>query len=52
MPIKKRTQGIIERAYLSLQQIIVELYIEAENAVIAGNYNDASLLFGQADKLY
>lgn len=52
MPIKKRTQEVIERAYLSLQQIIAELYIEAENAVIAGNYNDASLLFSQADKLY
>jgi hypothetical protein len=38
--------------YISLQEIAINLYAEADNAVAEGNYNDASLLQSQADKLY
>lgn len=39
-------------AYNSLQQIVINLYAEADNAVAQSNYNDASLLQSQGDKLY
>ena len=42
----------MEDAYSSLQQIVINLYAEADNAVTEGNYNDASLLQSQGDKLY
>ncbi len=32
--------------------MIAELYAQAEIAVAEDNYNDASLLFSQADRLY
>ncbi len=31
---------------------MINLYAEADNAVAEGNYNDASLLQSQADRLY
>lgn len=35
-----------------MQEIIAVLYMEAEDALVRENDNDASLLFAQADKLY
>ncbi len=50
--IEDQTIQALEDAYNSLQQIVVNLYAEADNAVAEGNYNDASLLQSQGDKLY
>ena len=50
--IESRTTDALVRVYLSVQQIVGDLYAEADNAVAEGNYNDASLLTGQADILY
>jgi hypothetical protein len=50
--IKSRTKEALERAYISLQEIITDLYTEADNAVAQDDYNDASLLQSQADRLY
>ncbi len=50
--IEERTLEALERAYLSLQEIVINLYAEAERAVAKENYNDASLLQSQADRLY
>jgi hypothetical protein len=43
---------ILESAYLSLQEIIAQLDREADNAVFNEDYDDASLLASQSDKLY
>lgn len=37
---------------MSLQDIVTNLYVEADKAVVSENYNDASLLQSQADKIY
>ncbi len=50
--IEKRTLEALERAYLSLQQVVIDLYAEADRAVAEENYNDASLLQSQANKIY
>lgn len=50
--IERRTLEALERAYLSLQDIVTNLYTEADEAVASENYNDASLLQSQADKIY
>lgn len=50
--IERRTIEALERAYLSLQYLVDDLYDEADRAVDEGNYNDASLLQSQADRLY
>ncbi len=50
--IEKRTTEVLEQTYIDLQRIVANLYAEADNAVAEGNYNDASLLQSQADKLY
>ena len=50
--IEERTLEALERAYLSLQARVINLYAEAERAVAKENYNDASLLQSQADRLY
>ena len=42
----------LERAYLSLQEVLASLHTEAENALLEENDRDASLLFAQADRLY
>jgi len=39
-------------AYLTLQQIIEDLFTQADNAAAARKYNDASLLTSQAEILY
>jgi len=50
--IEDKTIQALSNAYNSLQQIVINLYAEADNAVGEGNYNDASLLQSQGDKLY
>jgi hypothetical protein len=50
--IEDRTIQALEGAYSALQQIVINLYAEADNAVAQDNYNDASLLQSQGDKLY
>jgi hypothetical protein len=50
--IEDRTIQALEDAYGALQQIVINLYAEADNAVAQDNYNDASLLQSQGDKLY
>ena len=50
--IKKGTKEVLERVYSALIEMIAELYAQAEIAVAEDNYNDASLLFSQADRLY
>ena len=50
--IERRTLEALERAYLSLEQIVIDLYAEADRAVVEENYNDASLRVSQADRLY
>ena len=50
--IEPRTKEALERAYISLQRIVTDLYAEVDNAIDEGNYNDASLLQSQADRLY
>ncbi len=50
--IEDRTIQALEDAYSALQQIVINLYAEADNAVVQDNYNDASLLQSQGDKLY
>ncbi len=50
--IKKQTIEVLKQAYIELQRIIANLYVEADKAVAEGNYSDASLLQSQADNLY
>lgn len=50
--IKRTTIETLEKAYNDLQQVVINLYAEADNTVLKGNYNDASLLQSQGDKLY
>jgi hypothetical protein len=50
--IEPRTKEALERAYISLQEIVTDLYAEVDNAIDEGNYNEASLLESQADRLY
>ena len=50
--MESRTTDALVRAYLSLQQIVGDLYAEADNAAAARKYNDASLLTSQAEILY
>jgi hypothetical protein len=50
--IEDKTIQALENAYSALQQIVINLYAEADNAVAQDNYNDASLLQSQGDKLY
>ena len=40
------------RTYLAFQEIVADLYAEADRAIIDDNYEDASLLQSQADKFY
>lgn len=50
--METRTISALVRAYLSLEQTAIDLYEEFELAVGNDNYNDASLLESQADKVY
>lgn len=48
---RENTEALL-RVYLTLQQLIEDLYMQADNAAAARNYNDASVLTGQAEVLY
>jgi len=48
---RENTEALV-RIYLTLQQLIEDLYTQADNAAAARNYNDASVLTGQAEVLY
>ena len=50
--IDTRTKQVLEATYNSLLQTVANLYAEADDAIARENYNDASLLQSQADKLY
>ncbi len=50
--METRTISALVSAYLSLEQTAIDLYEEFELAVENENYNDASLLESQADKVY
>lgn len=52
MVIERRTIEALERAYLAMQDVVEDLYNEAEQAIELRNYNDASLLMSQADLLF
>ena len=42
----------LERAYTSLMNVAIDLYTEVDYAVETGNYNEASLLQSQAEKVF
>ena len=48
---RENTEALV-RVYLTLQQLIEDLYTQADNTAAARNYNDASVLTGQAEVLY
>ncbi len=50
--IERETIEALVNTYLSLQQIIEDLYLQADNAAAARKYNHASLLTSQAEILY
>jgi hypothetical protein len=50
--MKQKTKNAFNRAYVSLQRIIDELYRESDEAVDNEDYIDASLLEAQAEKLF
>ena len=50
--IERQTTEALVRAYLAIQQIIEDLYAEADNAASSSKYNDASFLTSQAEILY
>lgn len=52
MVIERQTIEALERAYLAMQDVVEDLYDEAEQAIELGNYNDASLLQSQGDLLF
>ena len=48
---KENTEALL-RTYLTIQQLVEDLYTQAENAASLKNYNDASVLTSQAEVLY
>jgi hypothetical protein len=48
---RENTEALL-RVYLTIQQLVEDLYIQADNATTERNYNDASVLTGQAEVLY
>jgi len=50
--IEARTTAALEQAYITLQEIVANLYAEADQAIMSDKYADASLLQSQADSLY
>lgn len=48
---KENTEALL-RVYLTIQQLIEDLYTQADNAASSRNYNDASVLTSQAEVLY
>lgn len=50
--MKQTTLAKLLRIYQGLQRLADELYVSSENEMDNGNFDDASLLASQADKLY
>ncbi len=50
--IERENTEVLLRIYLTIQQLVEELYTQADNAAAVRNYNDASVLTGQAEVLY
>ena len=48
---KENTEALL-RIYLTIQQLVEALYTQADSAASSRNYNDASVLTGQAEVLY
>lgn len=48
---RENTEALL-RVYLTIQQLVENLYTQADNAAAKRNYNDASVLTGQAEVLY
>ncbi len=48
---RDNTEALL-RVYLTIQQLVEDLYTQADNAASSRNYNDASVLTGQAEVLY
>ncbi len=48
---RENTEALL-RVYLTIQQLVEDLYKQADNAASSRNYNDASVLTGQAEVLY
>ncbi|MBD2774733.1 hypothetical protein [Iningainema tapete] len=50
--MKQSTKTALNRAYVSLQRIVEELYREVDMAIDNGNYADASLLEARAERIF
>ncbi|KYC42093.1 hypothetical protein WA1_19020 [Scytonema hofmannii PCC 7110] len=50
--MKQSTKNALNRAYVSLQRIVNELYREVDKAVDNGDYADVSLLEARAERLF
>lgn len=48
---RDNTEALL-RVYLTIQQLVEDLYTQADNTASSRNYNDASVLTGQAEVLY
>ena len=48
---KENTEALL-RIYLTIQQLVEALYTQADMSASSRNYNDASVLTGQAEVLY
>ncbi len=48
---RENTEALLH-IYLTIQQLVEDLYAQANNATSLRNYNDASVLTGQAEVLY
>ncbi len=48
---RENTEALV-RVYLTMQQLVEDLYTQADNTASEMNYNDASVLTGQAGVLY
>ncbi|MEC4812076.1 MAG: hypothetical protein SAK29_02165 [Scytonema sp. PMC 1069.18] len=50
--MKQSTKNALNRAYVSLQRTVEELYREVDKAIENGDYADASLLEVRAEKIF
>jgi hypothetical protein len=50
--VERENTEVLLRVYLTIQQLVEDLYTQADNAASSRNYNDASVLTGQAEVLY
>ena len=50
--MKQNTRNVLNRAYVSLQRIVNELYREVDRAIDNEDYADASLLEARAERIF